>query len=96
MKAREILAELGRQNISQLFVEGGGETAWPFIRENLVDELYFFVAPLIVGGRNATSPVGGDGFKKIKHGLRLKSFSVSRIGNDVLIHALNKPLNKGA
>lgn len=90
MKAREILSELARQNMAQVLVEGGGETAWPFIKENLVDELYFFIAPKIIGGRTAPSPVGGEGFRRVEQGLKLGAYSVMRIGDDVLIHALNK------
>ncbi|MCG3203402.1 MAG: Riboflavin biosynthesis protein RibD [Elusimicrobia bacterium] len=90
MTAKTILNSLARQHVSQLMVEGGGETSWSFIKENLVDELYFFVAPLIIGGRTAPSPVEGEGFKKINEGLKLHSLTVSRINDDILIHAYNK------
>jgi diaminohydroxyphosphoribosylaminopyrimidine deaminase/5-amino-6-(5-phosphoribosylamino)uracil reductase len=83
---KESLRSLAQINISQLLLEGGGETAWSFIRAGAVDEIYFFVAPILLGGRSAPTPVEGKGFQKIQQAVRLKSNSVSRIGSDILIH----------
>ena len=90
LSARQILHELARHNVSQLLLEGGGETAWPFIKENLIDEMYVFIAPKIVGGKTAPTPVGGTGFAKIQQALKLNSISVTRIGDDMLVHGFNK------
>ena len=66
---------------------GGGETIWHFIEQGLVDEFYFFIAPKILGGRSALSPVEGTGFSKIARAMKLKNVSVSRSGDDILVHA---------
>jgi diaminohydroxyphosphoribosylaminopyrimidine deaminase/5-amino-6-(5-phosphoribosylamino)uracil reductase len=73
--------------VSQLLIEGGGDTIWPFVAANFADELVFFVAPIIIGGREAVPAVGGTGFARIKDALNLKELSVGRIGPDLVIQA---------
>jgi riboflavin-specific deaminase-like protein len=56
------MAALWSRGIRRLLVEGGGEVNEAFLRAGLVDEIYMTICPLIVGGRQAPSPVGGEGF----------------------------------
>lgn len=84
------LRSLAKDGVSQLLVEGGGETAWKFVAGKFVDEIYFFIAPKILGGRNAVSPVEGAGFRRIKDALPLHRVSVSRVQDDILVHAFTK------
>ncbi len=84
---RKLVRELVKYNVNQLLIEGGGETSWGFVKARLVDEAFFFVAPLLLGGREAKTPVEGEGFRKLTRGLRLSLASVTRIGEDVLIRA---------
>jgi diaminohydroxyphosphoribosylaminopyrimidine deaminase / 5-amino-6-(5-phosphoribosylamino)uracil reductase len=82
------LKEIAKMNVGQLLLEGGGETAWHFVRDGLVDEALVFVAPVLIGGRGAPSPVGGPGFASLAAGRRLRFLSTSRVGGDLMIHAL--------
>lgn len=82
------LTALAERGIAQLLVEGGGETAWHFIEAGLVDEVVFFLAPLLIGGRTAPTPVGGEGFRTIAGSRRLTVLSTVRVGDDVLVHAM--------
>ncbi len=84
-KVNKLLSLLAKNNISQLLIEGGGETSWPFLSSKLVDELYLFLAPKILGGRLAPTWVGGEGFARMGQALELKSMSVARLGSDLLI-----------
>ncbi|HEY8739276.1 MAG TPA: bifunctional diaminohydroxyphosphoribosylaminopyrimidine deaminase/5-amino-6-(5-phosphoribosylamino)uracil reductase RibD, partial [Candidatus Dormibacteraeota bacterium] len=52
----ELLAALGRRGVASVLVEGGGELAWSLVREGLVDRVYAFFGPLLIGGRTAASP----------------------------------------
>ena len=85
---RNVLRYLGKNNVSQLLVEGGGQTAFEFLRSHLVDEITFFMAPLLLGGRNAHSPVDGVGFPTLSKGIQAKNISTAKFGNDILIKAL--------
>ena len=79
------LKELAELEIAHLLVEGGGDTAAGFIEKGLVDRVLFFIAPKIIGGRDAITPVEGYGVDKVKKALRLKGIEVERLNEDILI-----------
>ncbi len=43
-------------------VEGGATLNWSLIEEGLVDEMYVYIGPLIIGGDRAPTLVDGLGF----------------------------------
>ncbi|WP_226480942.1 2,5-diamino-6-(ribosylamino)-4(3H)-pyrimidinone 5'-phosphate reductase [Natrinema amylolyticum] len=55
-------AALQEQGIEQIMVEGGGELIFSLFEAGLVDELRVFVAPKIIGGRDAPTLADGEGF----------------------------------
>lgn len=67
-----------------LLVEGGGEIAAAFLEAHLVDRVAFFVAPLLIGGRSAPTPVEGAG-RTVGAAVRLRSVRVRAVGEDWLI-----------
>jgi diaminohydroxyphosphoribosylaminopyrimidine deaminase/5-amino-6-(5-phosphoribosylamino)uracil reductase len=82
---REVIALLGKMNINKILIEGGGGTAANAIEDGIVDELNFFIAPIIVGGREAITPVEGTGVANIKDAYKVKRLHLSKIGGDILI-----------
>ncbi len=62
MDLARLLDELGEQGIAQLMVEGGGTLVAALLEAGLVDELQLAVAPLLLGGEDAPTPVGGPGW----------------------------------
>lgn len=84
---RPVLRWLGSHGISSLLVEGGGEVHWSFLREGLAQRLHAFLAPLLLGGKDATSAVGGLGFGSPQEGVRLNLEEVRRLGEDLEIIA---------
>ena len=79
-----LLGRLGREGIDSVLVEGGGETAAAFLEAGLVDKVSFFIAPLLLGGRQAVPAVGGLGSERVADGIRLDGVEVTRVGEDVL------------
>jgi diaminohydroxyphosphoribosylaminopyrimidine deaminase/5-amino-6-(5-phosphoribosylamino)uracil reductase len=57
----EILQELGRRKLTHVLIEGGSDVLGSAFDARLIDEVHVFVAPTIIGGRGATSPIGGLG-----------------------------------
>lgn len=80
-----LLRYLGSCAISSVFVEGGAEVFGSFIDAHLVDRFFWFIAPKIIGGREAKNAVAGAGIEKISNALPLLNYSVRKIGSDVLI-----------
>lgn len=84
------LRTLSNMNVSQLFVEGGGTTHGFFLTQKLIDEVYLFLAPLLVGGKHAPTAFEGPGLSRLAQGLKLRSYSVTRSGEDILIHGFTR------
>ncbi len=82
-----LLSELGKREITSLFVEGGSRVNDAFLRAGLIDKVYAFIAPLLLGGESAPTPVGGKGVQKLSDALVLDRMSVQSLGQDVLLEA---------
>jgi len=80
-----LLDELGRRGILSLLVEGGGQVHASFFAEGLVDKVHAYVAPIIIGGREAPGPVGGDGVRSLSDAMKLGEVDATRIGDDLWI-----------
>jgi diaminohydroxyphosphoribosylaminopyrimidine deaminase/5-amino-6-(5-phosphoribosylamino)uracil reductase len=80
-----LLDELGRRGILSLLVEGGAEAHASFLAEGLVDKIQAYLAPIIIGGREAPGPVGGDGVGSLSDAIRLHEVDATRIGDDLWI-----------
>jgi diaminohydroxyphosphoribosylaminopyrimidine deaminase/5-amino-6-(5-phosphoribosylamino)uracil reductase len=81
-----LLAELFAREVRAVLVEGGGEVHGAFLDAGLVDGVAMFAAPLLIGGRRATPVVGGAG-RELKSAVRLGGFTVTTLGDDLLIEA---------
>jgi len=84
-----IIEKLNKMALKRILIEGGGEINSSAINTKKIDEIILFVAPIIVGGRNAKTFVEGNGVKFIKDALKFDS-RVRKIGSDVIIFAKKK------
>jgi len=74
--------------VQSVFVEGGGETNGYFVDAGLVDDVYFYISPEIIGGKGAVSVVEGKGVAGLKKSLKLKNIEVKRLKDDILVHGV--------
>ncbi len=82
---KQIMRELARMNVASVLIEGGGETNAYALKDSVIDEMQFFIAPKIIGGKNAKTPVEGEGIPALTQALRIKDWKIERIGADLLI-----------
>lgn len=80
-----MLTELGKREIQSLLVEGGGTVAGAFLDAGLISKVTFFVAPMIIGGRDAPGSVAGVGAEKIADAFQLEDVEIVQRGRDVEI-----------
>jgi diaminohydroxyphosphoribosylaminopyrimidine deaminase/5-amino-6-(5-phosphoribosylamino)uracil reductase len=81
----ELLKELGRRRLTNVLVEGGGELVGSLLDSGEIDEVHVFIAPKLVGGASATSPIGGEGIEEMAQALALKEPEVRQVGSDVYV-----------
>jgi len=80
-----LLAFLGRRDILSLMVEGGGDALGSFFEVGAVQEVWAFLAPLIIGGEAAPGPVRGRGPEHLAEATRLTGLTLERVGQDWLL-----------
>jgi diaminohydroxyphosphoribosylaminopyrimidine deaminase/5-amino-6-(5-phosphoribosylamino)uracil reductase len=79
-----LLAELGRRRWTNLLVEGGSGVLGSFLAAERIDEVWAFIAPVLLGGAAAPSPLGGPGRPALAQAPRLQWEEVQRLGDDWL------------
>ncbi len=84
---RALMAELGLRRMTHVLLEGGGELCAAALAAGVVDKVLAFVAPKVIGGRDARTPVEGDGVVTVAQALEARDWSVRRVGDDALIEA---------
>ena len=69
---KRVLWTIQKMGIKKILVEGGGEINWSLFSLGIVNELIVTIAPKIVGGRQATTLVEGEGYSSVSQGLKLQ------------------------
>jgi diaminohydroxyphosphoribosylaminopyrimidine deaminase/5-amino-6-(5-phosphoribosylamino)uracil reductase len=79
---------LGEEGIDSVLVEGGGDLGWSMVEGGVVDHVYAFLAPRLLGGRRSPTAVDGAGFERLAGALQLDFVSSRRLGSDILLEAV--------
>ncbi len=82
---KELLKKLHTRGISSLLVEGGGKVNYSFLKEGLVDRLYCFIAPVILGGNDGIAAFSGTGPERMAQISRLKEVEYQLLGDNILV-----------
>ncbi len=80
-----VLQELGKRDLQSVIIEGGAEVAGAFNDAKLIDKVSFFIAPIIIGGKNAPTAIGGQGAQQIAGAMRLQNVEIIKRGEDLEI-----------
>ena len=80
-----LFAQLAARGIDSILLEGGGTLNASALRENLVQRVYAFIAPKLVAGANAKTPVEGEGISYMKDAVKLEHIQVSLFGVDICV-----------
>ncbi len=78
---KSLLRKLARDGIFSVMVEGGSEVLGSLHDLRLIDRIYWFFAPIIIGSQQSRSAFGGKGVSQLKQAARLRNFRFEQIGN---------------
>lgn len=81
----DLLDRLGSMGIISLLVEGGATVHGSFFDQHLVDKVWAYFSPVVIGGAAAPAAVGGEGAATIADSLRLRDVEVTQLDQDILI-----------
>ena len=83
---RSLLKFLAKREISHILVEGGGTVIASFLDKGFADELFIFISPKIIGGKDALTSVEGRGARLVSGAIKLKDIELKRFDEDILVH----------
>jgi len=87
-----LLDILGEKKITSLLIEGGSRIIASAFSANIVDKVFFFYAPKILGGDDGIPICRGNGPKLINDSIDIVNVNVKRFDNDILIEGYTKCL----
>jgi diaminohydroxyphosphoribosylaminopyrimidine deaminase / 5-amino-6-(5-phosphoribosylamino)uracil reductase len=82
-----LIAQLGKRDVQGLLLEGGATLAWGAVAERVIDDVVLYLAPKLLGGKEAPSIIGGAGLAPIAEALQLEFTSAEPIGPDLKVVA---------
>lgn len=102
IKVIEIEEERGRINLKKLFkrlkdmdidsilIEGGGTVNYSLLESDLIDKLYLYIAPKIIGGKDSKNFVAGEGVDELAESFNFNIENIQSLGEDILLEAYRK------
>lgn len=84
---RQLMRMLGAREVASVLIEGGGTTHASAFEAGIVDKVMFFVAPKIIGGRDAVTAVEGLGAETMAEAIPLDGMTARSVGPDLLVEA---------
>ncbi len=82
---RELLKALATKDITSILLEGGACLNASMIANKLIDKVYWFIAPKIIGGTQALGPIGGQGVSLLQDAALLEDLSYELLDDDMLL-----------
>ncbi len=81
----KLMKELGKRGITSILLEGGSKINGSFIDKGIVDKVYLFFAPKIMGGRESIPIFSGKDIENLNDIINLRELNIKRIDRDILI-----------
>ncbi len=84
---KKLMSVLGAKQINSILLEGGSQLNWAAVKAGIVNRVQAYIAPKILGGSDAKTPVGGIGMDDPENCLKLVNPEITRLGDDILIES---------
>lgn len=90
---KELMYILGKRGISSVLLEGGGTLNASAIQNGIVDKINYIIAPKLVGGQDARTPLEGAGIALMSEAIPVRDWTFQPLGSDMLIEGYIHPDN---
>jgi len=84
---KELMLVLAERGIVYVMIEGGAKVITSAFHHGIVDKVALFYAPMLIGGRDAPSLIGGTGVSTLDDAIGLTDITTTRFGDDLLVEA---------
>lgn len=82
---KDLMRKLGARDLVSVLIEGGSEVNASALAAGVVDKVVFFIAPLLMTGRDSLGSIGGGSPKKLAHAIRLRDVRTRSTGTDLMV-----------
>ncbi len=79
------LQALAQRGIVHVLLEGGATLLGSAFDQHCIDHVVTFIAPILIGGGEAPSPIGGEGLAEVIHACQLHNRQTQFLGEDILV-----------
>lgn len=83
----ELMIRLGEEKIDSILLEGGSTLNWSALQNGLVNKVQAYIAPKLLGGNNAKTPIAGIGAENPGAAFLLTDTAITMLGEDILIES---------
>ena len=83
----QLMERLGEMQLDSILLEGGGTLNWAALESGIVQKVQAYVAPKLLGGRTAKTPVEGTGVPTPDQAFFLRNSRITQLGEDFLIES---------
>ena len=80
-----VMEYLGKNGIDSVLLEGGSALHWSALEAGMVHKVQAYIAPKLLGGAGARSPVGGQGFPHPNDVVQVEDITITQLGPDYLM-----------
>lgn len=87
---KSLLKLLGNRGIDSILIEGGGNLNWSALKDELIDKVQVYIAPKLIGGVKAPTPVGGKGIDLMSEAVELYDIKRKIFNEDIMIEGYIK------
>ena len=81
----DLMNQLGAMGVDSILLEGGGRLAEGALKAGIVDKVRFYIAPMLIGGSDAKTPVEGGGVRELCQAWKISDWTAEKIGDDLKI-----------
>ncbi|MEO0813579.1 MAG: RibD family protein, partial [Myxococcota bacterium] len=89
----DVLVRLGERDVLSLLVEGGPSVLGAFRDRNLLNKMFIFMAPKLIGGKDSLSSVGAVGADHLNEASDLEVVDTEWLGDDLMLTAYPKEIS---
>ena len=82
---RDLMAKLGARGVDSVLLEGGAALHYAALEAGIVQSIHAYIAPKLIGGARAKSPVGGAGIARMADAIALQNTRLTHLGQDFLL-----------
>lgn len=84
---KKLMEILGSHGVDSVLVEGGGQLNWSLLKAGLAKKIYTYIAPKLIGGETARTPIEGEGFSQMAQAVLLGKPRIQLLGEDILLES---------